>query len=114
MTFKRSLKREKHAPAMNVILHTLADENRRIILQAMIHGPIEVTIQHILERTYMSYHVIYHHLNVMEQSGLLNSYHSYRDGRERYYSVNLQAVEILAMWFDLLAKIIRRHRNKVL
>lgn len=108
MTFKRSYKPQKHPPALNILLHTLADDTRRIILEIMVHSCNEITIDYIQKRSYMSYHTIYHHLGIMEEAGLLESC---RDGRERYYIINVSAVDTLSIWFSALSKILHTRQN---
>lgn len=103
MTFIHPLKRENRPPAMNSLLHMFADDAQRIILETMVLSSPEVTIQHIQERTHMKYGSIYHYLGVMESCSMIESV---RDGRERYYAINQQALKQIGAWASTLVKIL--------
>ena len=73
------------------VIKALSDETRLVILDLL--GTNEMNVNEIADQCIVSRPTISHHLQIMKRAGILVSR---KDGKEIYYSVNMNVLASLA------------------
>lgn len=99
MSFNFKVKSKKDILDPALLFQALGSPIRKSIIEYL--ALQEFDLAGLEQRLNVSYHAIYKHLQLLEEIGFITSY---RIGVEKYYVLNLEAIQSLSRWLTMLSK----------
>lgn len=93
---------EKSLPHLDAVFYTLGNYTRRKLFEILCHSEHQIT--DLMELTGGDYQAIRTHLITLEAYGLITSF---KEGKERWYHANPNALQSLVMWSNMMAALLR-------
>ena len=88
-------------PHLDAVFYALGNYNRRKLFEILCHN--EHQISDLMEITGGDYQAIRTHLITLEAYGLITSF---KDGKERLHHANLNALQNLVIWSNMMAELL--------
>ena len=81
------------------VFKALADPNRLQVFELLLHS--DRTNSELMEETGLRQNLLSHHLNILNEAGLIQMNQSVGDARRHYYSANLAMIHTFGAWWKL-------------
>lgn len=99
MVLRHKPENKKHNPELAQLLHALGGFTKKVIVETLAGNEVDIeTLQQLIG---MRYQTIYQHLQELEEIGFITSY---KVGKDKYYVLNEDALEVLQRWLTVLTK----------